>query len=79
MPATHERPLSLVPSLPDEPPTYVINLYTSVSDPEEAAVLAIQASEAVRNFQRIDHLSTTISIEDDVSVEPERVFVDLVR
>jgi hypothetical protein len=79
MPATHDRSLSLVPSLPSEPLTYVINLYTSVSDPEEAAVLAIQTSEAVRNFQGIDHLSTTISIEDDVTAEPERVFVDLVR
>ena len=79
MPATHNRPLVLVASRPDEPPVYVINLYTSLSDPAAAADLAIAVSEHVRDFEHVSHLSTTITIEDDVTAEPVSVYADFVK
>lgn len=79
MPATHNRSLALVASRPDEPPEYVINLYTSLSDPAAAAKLAIAVSERLRDFENLSPLSTTITIEDDVTAEPVRVYTDLVK
>lgn len=79
MPATHDRLPALIASRRDESPEYVINLYTSLSDPDDAAALAIRVSEAVRHFEQLSYLSTTISIEDDATAEPVRVFTDLVR
>jgi hypothetical protein len=78
MPATHDRSLALIASR-NEPSEYVINLYTSLSDPDAAADLAVRVSEAVRGFEHLSHLSTTISVEDDVRAEPVRVYTDLVR
>lgn len=79
MPATHDRSLTLVGGRSDEPSQYVINLYTSLSDPAEAAELAIEISERMREVEHVSHLSTTITVEDDPTAEPVRVFTDLVR
>lgn len=63
----------------DEPPQYVINLYTFLSDPEAAADLALKISDHVRTFEHVDRFATTVSVEGDPTAEPHRVYTDLAR
>lgn len=62
-----------------EPPFYVINLYTWLSDQQAAADLAIRIASLVRSYPDIDDLATTISEEGDPQAELAKVFIDFIR
>ena len=68
-----------IDQLTDDPPQYVINLYTWLSDLDAAADLARKIAEHVRSFQYIDRFATTVSLEGDPAAEPRRVYADLTR
>lgn len=75
MPQTHDRQFRAHWG-DDEPPQYVINLYTWLTDRDAAADLAVKISEHVRTFEHVDRFATTVSVEGDATAEPNRVYAD---
>jgi hypothetical protein len=61
-----------------EPIAYVINLYTSVADRQDALDLAVRVSDVVAAIDEVDRYATTVSLEVDPQSEPVPAYLNLV-
>ena len=58
---------------------YAINLYTWLVDQDAALGLAVRVAEIVESIPEIDELATTVSQEEDPTVEPVKAFIHFAK